>query len=195
MIHSWEVLQVSFLFQRFSEGPLKGHQRHVACQKTFTWRFLMLSPPTSKSPQGTTLSNPDLRLSKLSCMSARWLIGWVTCCFQGNFLGTRQIAFLPLDPEVTRDNAFKVSKALRHPCLKFHLKSLFCYYFYYYYTHCLTSVSYHPSSQAANISICGHRTLHLVVILQGFGCWFPGQAGRAGLWCWARDCNALLCTK
>lgn len=49
-----------------------------------------------------------------------------TCCFQGNLLGTRQIAFLPLDPEVTRDNAFKVSKALRHPCLKFHLKFL-CY--------------------------------------------------------------------
>lgn len=115
------------------------------------------------------------------------------CCFQGNFLGTRQIAFLPPDPEVTRDNAFKVSKALRYPCLKFHLK-FFSYCCYCYYTQCLTSLSYCPSSQAAKISICGYRAMHLVVVLQGFGCWWPGQAGRAGLCCWARDSAMPFCT-
>lgn len=98
----------------------------------------------------------------------------MTCCFQGNFLGTRQIAFLP---EVTRDNTFRVSKALRHPCLKFHLKFL-CYSYYYYCTQCLTSLSYH---QAANIYLHLWAQSHAPrVNLRGSGCRWPGQAGDAG---------------
>lgn len=123
-----------------------------------------------------TLNNPALCLSKLFCLPARCSIGEIgdTCCFQGNFLGTRQIALLPLDPEVTRDNAFKVSKALRHPCLKFHLK-LLCYS--YYYTQGLTSLSYQPSSQYLHLWAQSHAPR---VILQGSGCWWAGQAGGAG---------------